>query len=115
MILRDFYRILRVGGAIRIIVPDLTTFARNYLNDDKIFMRDIWSQCRCSGDVLNYIFYGHFHRAIYDYEMLRIQLQSAGFKNIRKAAFRDSAIPDLNVDSDLPSRVDLSVYVEAVK
>ena len=114
-IVRDFHRILQPGGIVRIIVPDLEIFIERYTAEDSDFMRDTWTSCETRAEVVNTVFYEHFHRAIYDYGMLRLTLKKAGFTDVRKAGFRDSKEVELNLDTDENSRIDCSMYVEAIK
>ena len=65
----------------------------------------------------NDVFYNHFHRAIYSFEMLKEVLVRAGFEapNICKSAYRTSNVTELNQDSDGDDRLAVSLYVEATK
>lgn len=114
-ILADFYRILQPGGVARIIVPSLSIFCQRYQERAPDFMREFWPNCANDGEILNYVFYGHFHRTIFDFEMLRHDLSQVGFSDVRNAQFRDSDIDALNLDTDHPSRLICSLYVEARK
>jgi SAM-dependent methyltransferase len=81
--LGEAFRILRPGGRIRLIVPDGEKVIRAY----------------ASADV----------------EMLRIlaPLARAGFVEARRASFRDSPVPELNIDHAEEGRIAQSLYIEA--
>ena len=111
----DFHRVLKPGGTLRLIVPDLQTFAERYVAGDREFMANFHPQARHLGEGLNNIFYGHFHRGIYDYPMLEDLLKRVGFSAVRKADFHDSAIEELNQELPCDGRMPLNLYVEAVK
>ena len=62
---------------------------------------------------LNKVFTMHTHRVIDDWESLSAALQKAGFSGVERSSFNASAIPELRVDSEAPSRALCSLYVEA--
>jgi ubiquinone/menaquinone biosynthesis C-methylase UbiE len=103
-LLRDCYRVLRPGGAIRICVPDLEKAVQFYLAGDK-------------SRFLGYFFTDertdlHRHRFMYDFESLRDALQEAGFVEVTKCQFRGGGTPDLDV---LDNRSDETLFVEGVR
>jgi predicted SAM-dependent methyltransferase len=118
-LLTECHRILRVGGALRIVVPDgelyLSEYAKHvagsaalipYTEDDArsfAFVTPIIS--------VNRIFRYHGHEFIWDYETLRFALLRAGFTNVKKCAFGEGA--DQKLLRDAPSRRVESLYVEA--
>ncbi|MEM7005562.1 MAG: methyltransferase domain-containing protein [Pseudomonadota bacterium] len=114
-ILADFHRTLKPGGMLRVIVPDLQIFAQKYIEHARDFMREHWKHCRNDGEIINSVFYDHFHRTIFDYEMLRHDMVEIGFSDVRQATFRDSEVDALNQDTDHSSRLVTSLYVEARK
>ena len=114
-ILRDFHRVLKQGGNLRVIVPDLKIFAERYLENDTNFMTNFYPKGECIGEGVNKVFYGHFHRAMYDYDMLHAVLKNAGFSLIKQSDFRASDIAELNQEADEASRTVLNLYVDAVK
>lgn len=78
-------------------------------------MTNFYPQGKHPGEGFNTIFYGHFHRGIYDYPMLEDLLKRVGFSSVRQAEFRGSSIADLNQELPSEARLPLNLYVEAVK
>jgi hypothetical protein len=63
--------------------------------------------------VVNSIFRGHGHLYAYDYETLKVLLESQGFIDVKQESFKHGRQEKLLVDSE--SRASESLYVEAVK
>lgn len=110
--LKECLRVLRPGGAIRIVVPDTEWPLRAYVNDDDEYFRlarERWhvkSGCRTRLDHINYHFRQNGdHLYAYDYETLADMLNTTGFVDVRK----DEYDPDL----DTPERRIGSLYVSA--
>lgn len=115
-ILRDFHRILETGGRVRIIVPDVDIYANRTGVDDPRVQGTSWESLT-RAESTNDVFYNHFHRTIYDASMLTKALTTAWFDaaNVSQSSFRASGNDELNLDSDGPDRLAVSLYVEAVK
>ena len=113
--IKEFFRILKPGGTVRIVMPD----AELYVD---------WYNRRRKGEFLeapygptletpmmniNYIFREHGHLFLYDFETCEVLLKQAGFVNIKKEQFRQGRDPKLLVD--IERRRPESLYVEASK
>ena len=103
-LLREMYVALKVGGVIRIAVPDLAYAIRLYdfgekkrMLDDYFFVNDFSS-------------YLARHKYMYDFELLSAIFADAGFKDIKKCAFGEGDMPDLKL---LDNRPDETLFVEA--
>jgi predicted SAM-dependent methyltransferase len=123
-ILRECRRVLRPAGVIRIRVPDNAAFWAHYLdeyNQMKQKPREQWSQqhTRWTGMFFETLCIrrprpwhsmGHFHKWMYDDISLSLLLEQIGYKDVRRRAFHDSAIPEI---SAVEERDDLIVEARA--
>jgi len=103
-LLGEMYVTLKVGGVIRIAVPDLAYAVRLYdagekkrMLNDYFFVNDLSS-------------YLARHKYMYDFELLSAVLMDAGYKEIQKCAFGEGGVPDLK---RLDNRPDETLFVEA--
>jgi len=100
--LGNTYRILKPGGLFRCVVPDLEVIARRYLAALETkketasieFLRDdsllgVVSRPRGLKGMLTSQLGNSHHLWMWDYHSLENELRTAGFKEIRKAAFND--------------------------
>ena len=104
VMLSECYRILRPGGAIRIATPDLrriigllkpapTELERMYLEwSTQKFLP--WAPGPSGACVVNNFFRDWGHQFIYDEDMLRFQLDDAGFVGIHGCEYSESAVPE---------------------
>jgi len=114
--LSECFRVLKKGGRIRLIAPDLESMARAYVKRDERWFEKAFPYLDDPVDALNLIFHqGGAHYYIYDSKALQKILKKAGFKYVISSSFRGSACPELNMDCDDPLRTIKSVYVEAFK
>lgn len=122
-VLAECRRILKPGGLIRIVVPDLSIFVRNYVSENDSWFRN-WERevleprgrsMISRMEALSFVTQEYGHRSAWDFETMKIFLARAGFGEIRKCEFRDSADPRLIQDKNAPDRIMLSLYIEARK
>ena len=113
-VLSEFHRVLKPGGAVRIIVPDLEKYCRAYVDNDRDWF--LATQAGPPGAyVVNSIFMDHFHKFIYDFATMANCLKKAGFKDIVQTQYLNSGIPEVNLDTDVATRRNESLCVEAIK
>lgn len=114
-VLKDFFRVLKPTGRIRIIVPDLEKCCVAFMNRDRDWFSKVDAVRPTAGDGFNQIFYSHFHRYIYDFETLAFALRNAGFSTVTLSSHQQSSDVHLNLDNDSEARQLVSLYVEAVR
>lgn len=102
----DCFRVMRPGGVIRIVVPDLDHALRLMAAGDRhkamvsyFFVEDMESA------------YAR-HKYMYDFDLLSSLLHKHGFADVRRCEYRQGRVPDLQI---LDNRPDESLYVEAEK
>ena len=105
-LLEESFRVLKPGGTIRIVVPDLAYALSLYSAGEKqkmlldnFFVEDDDS-------------YYARHKYMYDFAMLEDALKNAGFHDIRQKEFRRGHTPHLD---KLDNRPDESLFVEATR
>ena len=120
-VLAEFNRILKPGGILRLLSPDLHKIASAYVNKDKNFFDkaleedyNLRTDLGYGGILANWFvspgqdtilldrnlttfITGQAHQIIYDFEMISILLKNCGFDNIFQKEFLDSEHQDLRV------------------
>jgi SAM-dependent methyltransferase len=92
-LLKEAHRVLKPGGAIRVVTPDLMSLARMCVNgpgEAEQRYLDFVAKLHGRGsivpsDALNYIFYEYGHRHIYTVDRLRDAMMAAGFTDIMES------------------------------
>jgi predicted SAM-dependent methyltransferase len=112
-VLREFLRILRPEGTLRIVVPDCQQFVDAYTRRDVAWFQTVLGVSAGAAEGLNNVFTLHTHRVIDDWESLSATLRKAGFANVERSSLNGSSIPELRIDAEQPSRALCSLYVEA--
>jgi predicted SAM-dependent methyltransferase len=112
-LIKEAFRVLKPGGVIRVVVPDLALGARQYLasleaNPDDAraapnFLR--WLQLSRQG-------VRDPHLWMYDAPSLTSMLADAGFINVAVCRFRQGRVPDCET---LDNRPEDSIHLEAEK
>jgi predicted SAM-dependent methyltransferase len=117
----EFYRVMKAGTYLRIIVPDLEIYVNNYdlfRQTGELTMPYGADDAKKGGVYspavsVNRIFREHGHEFIYDFGTMAAMLEKAGFIEVNKASFGKGANPLLILDT--PARAIESLYVEARK
>jgi predicted SAM-dependent methyltransferase len=79
-VLREWRRLLSVGGKIEIHTPDFTVVSQAFLNE-----KDISKKMEIAHTILGL----HQHRSILDFHMLKCCMEAVGFKNITQIEGED--------------------------
>lgn len=97
--LQNTYRILKSGGVFRLVLPDLEYSIKKYIECTSgdaalTFMKETsLGQERRNRSIKGVIFslFGNSqHLWMWDYKSIEIELEGAGFKNIRRVQFGDA-------------------------
>jgi predicted SAM-dependent methyltransferase len=113
-VLREFRRILKPGGVVRIVVPDGGLYC-------ELYMRAMAGESvefpypepgKLPMFYVNRIMHRWGHQFIYDFNTMESMLKAAGFAIVERAKFGEGRNPKLLVDQE-ERRVE-SLYVEAV-
>jgi len=116
-VIRECFRVLKAGGIMRLVVPDLVFHTRRYLervaqtgdtdrgpHDD--FLHNIY------GAYLNRRRKGAYHRYMYDRPTLCTLLRGAGFRQLVQQTYQVSLDSEL---AQLDSRPHESLHIDTLK
>jgi predicted SAM-dependent methyltransferase len=120
-LLAECRRVLRPGGTIRIIVPDVELYARRYValldgvSDEPMPLHEFdgVDGLYTPAMSVNRIFQEFGHRFIYDFATLQAMLERNGFVDVAKESFRTGRDPTMLQDA--ADHATESLYVEASK
>ncbi len=116
--LKDFLRVLKPNGVMRVAMPDLATMVTTYLDPNwkerlgpylKKYRLDF---IETRAELLNINFRAWGHKWLYDWEELERRLKQAGGKNIVQAKIYISSHPEL---CDLETRGASTLVAEVCK
>jgi predicted SAM-dependent methyltransferase len=99
-------RALKPGGIIRISVPDLAYAVSLYGLGRKAEMLEDYFFVVNKGSYLSR------HKYMYDFDMLKVTLEQAGFSDVRRCEYRQGETPDIEVLDVYP---EVSLFVEAAR
>lgn len=90
-VLKEAYRVSKQGAPIRVVTPDLRSFAKLVLDpsepDAQVYVRFIQGRFpdMSPHDIVNNNFYGYGHRYIYSADELAEALRRVGFDEIKES------------------------------
>ena len=124
-VLKECYRVLKQGGVLRVLVPDLKMYVKKYLDeiessdgDDTSaadrFMDGIMLQGIGEVRPLFYRSMCKRHQWMYDFESLAKRLHDCGFSKVKECKLQESSLPDISYieQEEYHSK---SVYLDAIK
>lgn len=107
---KEFYRTLRPGGVLRIIVPDIETAIRFYNNETlSLYYNEKFEGAEAIWEVTQ----NYQHKSVWDAALLTKFLYAAGFTTVYKTSFGIGSNRHLCIDQS--DRKEYSLYVEAIK
>ncbi len=121
--LKESFRVMKKGGAIRLSCPDLELYARNYVNNNKSFfdhklIREwcTFKAAQTPGEIFIAKAYdsGGSHKWFHDFASLKHILETAGFGHVKRVGRLEGQVPDLKQLEPAERELE-TVYVEAVK
>ena len=116
--LDECFRVMRPDGRMRISCPDFEMLARNYLQSPQyyfetpIYQEKGYAPYRTALQRLCHVVYDFGHHWMWDFESLSLALTTAGFVDIVRVEFGESAHAPLR-GLDRERRRSQSMYVEA--
>ena len=120
VVFAEMLRVLKPNGKIRIVVPDAEKAANWYVKDPrKLRAPGLPTKPKFVPETkmgfLNAWFYTHGkgHRSGYDWELLRVYMLNAGFKDIERKKFDDCS--KVFKDKDYARYKNNSIFCEAKK
>ena len=128
-LMQECYRILKPGGVLRIILPDVSKFLNAYGNRNQNWF-DEWENLyftkslnperakrRLSSKMgaISFVLQEYGHISAWDEETLNHFLSKVGFENVEVKSFREGAKKELLIDLDSETRKFVSIYIEAEK
>ncbi len=126
-VLQELRRVLKPGGVLRLVLPDLEKNIHAYLHGDRTFFCPPDSErgpefigipdedvASLGGKlVVQLIWYGYV-RTLFTADFVEELLRKAGFGEVHHCAYRATCSPYVGI-ADLDNRENESLYVEAVK
>jgi SAM-dependent methyltransferase len=121
--LHNAFHLLRPGGIFRLVLPDLTFFAQQYINSNSpnaalAFMRETYlgkEQRRRNLVAFMREWLGSSqHLWMWDYSSLSEELENSGFQAVRRAIFGDSGLSPFAAVED-PERWENALGIQCQK
>jgi Methyltransferase domain len=112
---KECFRVLTLGGILRIVVPDLALIVQEYLADSSPkAAQNFLSRLSLNHSIHDVVHPGSNHSQMFDGKALVNLMREAGFEQPAISSFGTSAIPEI-AQLDLEVRRGESLYVEACK
>jgi predicted SAM-dependent methyltransferase len=111
----DLRRVLRPGGVLRLVLPDLDRGIEAYLagNRDHFLVPDEDAASLGGKLIVHMLWYGH-SRLLFTWDFIVELLRKAGYRDVARCAFGETKSPHAEIAA-LDSRERESLFVEAVK
>ncbi|MFL5328623.1 MAG: class I SAM-dependent methyltransferase [Gemmataceae bacterium] len=114
-VLRELRRVLKTGGRLRLVLPDLDRGIRAYQNNkrDYFLIPDEDAKSIGSKFIMQLLWYG-YSRSLFTGDFLEELLQKAGFREIFHCGYQQTSGPNPEI-VELDSRPDESLFIEAIR
>jgi SAM-dependent methyltransferase len=114
-VLQELRRVLKIGGVLRLCLPDLEQGIEAYLRKDRDFFVVPDEHARSLGGkfITQLTWYGHT-RTPFTFDFVEEVLKKAGFRRVDRCGFRMTRSPYPGI-VELDDRAGESLFVEAVK
>lgn len=113
---RDFLRVLKKGGVLRIAMPNLKDSVALYMDKNwrkhPVLKGHSLESIKTAAELINMSFRWWDHKWLYDWEELERRLKEAGAKKIKQAKLGSSKHEQLN---DLETRGESTLIAEVTK
>ena len=112
-LLKECYRVLKVGGVVRIGVPDASIFRKNFLEDKPGNTPGLYGETGNPVDsFINFALFYNEHKQIFTEDSLWCHFASAEFRDITRSSFKSSRFNGL---ADHDNRESFTLFMEGVK
>ena len=105
--IHECYRVLKKGGVIRTVIPDLDHAITLMNNGEKSKALNDYFFIE-EGEITDF----SRHKYMYDFDLFKKLLNSYTFTNVTKYEFQNGKVPNIDI---LDNRSDDSIYIEATK
>lgn len=115
-VIKDCYRVLKKGGILRLVVPDLSQHIAKYIEDNDAdgFMHRIMLHGIGDERPLFVRLLSKHHLWMYDFRSISTRLKECNFNDIQECKFGTGSISDVHV-IEVEEYHPMSVYVEMTK
>jgi predicted SAM-dependent methyltransferase len=111
--LQELRRVLKPGGVLRLILPDLDMHIAAYQRGDRDhFLVHTWNTL--AGNMITQVLWHGCIKTLFTYDFTEELARNAGFRDVRRVAYRQTASDHPEI-TDLDSRENESFYLEAWK